>query len=263
MTPLEALLELLARVGACQGGTVQVNAEELSQWPGEAVAAMKAQKLLLKARPATTAVCQGCERDCTMPVHTLTTAAGVPSSFIVCDKRSDTNRVPAPSERLIQWRCDAPAVCGFVAENLGLRHTVKSERDGLWEIGITTGNKRSQMLCLDASGVLTLVIGTNKVPLVDLVDFHEGQFSLDEAMIRRMVDAETTADPRHTPTIVKREARKLGTQTIYEGWQKKYRELKRKKPGMGGIWYSQQIAKNKPLNPLGRSAETIRKHIKM
>jgi len=221
MTPLEALIELLGRVGACQGATVLVNNDELGQWPVEAVSVLKAQKLLAKARPAVTAVCRGCERDCTMPVHTLTTLAGATAWCIVCDKRSDTNRLAVPSERLIQWRCDAPAVCGFVAENLGLRHTVKSERDGLWEIGITTGNKRSQMLCLDASGVLTLVIGTNKVPLVDLVDFHEGQFSLDEAMIRRMVDAETTADPRHTPTIVKREARKLGTQTIYEGWQKK------------------------------------------
>jgi len=260
MTPLDALLELLARVGACPEGTVQVNAEELSQWPGEAVAAMKAQKLLLKARPTTTAVCRECEQDCTMPVHTLTTAAGVPASFIVCDKRSDTNRVPVPNERLIQWRCDALAVCGFVAASLGLRHTVKSDSDGLWEIGIATGNKRSQMLCLEAAGVVTLVAGANKVPIADLVYFHEGRFSLDGALVRRMVDAATTADNRYTPRDHKREIRKHDTQAKHSDWGKAYQSLVRKKPRMGDVWYSQQIAKMDIAQ--GCKAETIRRYMK-
>ena len=62
-------------------------------------------------------------------------------------------------------------------------------------------------------------------------------------MIRRMVDAATTADNRYTPSNAKREARKLDTQAMYESWQKEYRELKRSKPGMSDVWYAQQIAK--------------------
>ncbi len=70
MTPEAALIELLGRVGARLGESVTVSTEELSQWPTEAVAALKLQGLLLKARPAKSVVCPGCEQECSMPVHT-------------------------------------------------------------------------------------------------------------------------------------------------------------------------------------------------
>ena len=56
MTPQAALVELLGRVGARNGAAVTVSTEELSQWPVAAVAAMKTQNLLLKARPAKSVV---------------------------------------------------------------------------------------------------------------------------------------------------------------------------------------------------------------
>src|SRR3981081_3455729 len=114
MTPQATLIELLARLGAVNGAAVLVSDEELSQWPAAAVAAMKSQKLLARARPASSVVCPGCERACVMPVHTLPRASGTAASFIVCDKRSDINRVPVSPDRLMQWRCDSDAVCGFI-----------------------------------------------------------------------------------------------------------------------------------------------------
>ena len=123
MTPQAALIELLARVGARNGAAALVSDEELSKWPATAVAAMKSQRLLAKARPASSAICPGCERACVMPVHTLLRASGTAASFIVCDKRSDINRVPVSATRLRQWRCDADAVCGFIAASLGLRRS--------------------------------------------------------------------------------------------------------------------------------------------
>jgi hypothetical protein len=261
VTPEGALIELLGRVSASLGAVVLVNDDELSQWPSAAVAAMKAQKLIAKAHPATGAICPGCERACVMPVHTLPATVGLPASFIVCDKRSDINRVPVASERLNQWTCSADFVCGFVAASLGLRRSNRQTvSDGLWEIGITTGDKRSQMLCLQAKGELVLVIGSSKVPMAELIEFHSGRYSLAGAMLRQLVDAATTADPRHTPTIVKREARKLITQAMHESWQKAFRTLQRNKPGMGDLWYSQRIAKSDIAQ--GRKSETIRKHMK-
>ena len=82
MTPLEALLELLERVGASRGAAALVSEEELSRWPAEAVRELKAQKLLVKASPAVSVVCPGCEQECTMPVHTV--SAGTGQSGIVC-----------------------------------------------------------------------------------------------------------------------------------------------------------------------------------
>ncbi|MGA8140533.1 MAG: hypothetical protein WB948_07585 [Desulfobaccales bacterium] len=261
MKPVEALIELWDRVGANHGAAVLVNDDELRQWPSEAVKAMKSQRLVTKARPAASVICPGCEHECVMPVHTVPATARSAVSFIVCDKRSDINRVPVSASRLIQWQCNADLVCGFIAASLGLRRTGRQTANAdLWEVGIASGNKRRQMLCLQADGVLTLVVGGNKVPLAELITFCDGHYSLDGDIIHRMVDAATTADNRYTSSQVKREARKLETQALHASWQKKYRELKRIKPGRTDSWYAQQISKM----DIGqnRDPETIRKNMK-
>ena len=177
---------------------------------------MKSQKLIVKARPASSTVCQGCERDCVMPVHSLSATTGKTSSFIVCDKRSDVNRVPIPAERLTQWQCKADLVCRFISASLALRQPVKKADDGgRWEIGMVSGDKRSQMLCLEASGKLTLIAGGSIVPLAEFIEYHDGAYVLDDAQIRHLVDSATTADDRYTPSNARREARKLDTKAMY------------------------------------------------
>jgi hypothetical protein len=260
MRPIDALFELLGRVGACNGDKVLVNDEELCQWPAVAIKAMKSQKLIMRARPASSAICPGCEYECVMPVYSPT-GTGAKSSFIVCDKRSDTNRVMVPAEQLIQWQCSAEMVCEFVAAGLGLRRgSSLVAGSGLWEIGVAAGDKRSQMLCLKVNGELVLVAGNSSAPLADLMEYRDGKFLLDGVRIRRMVDFATTSDPRYTPSDVKREARKLKTQAMHESWQKNYRELKRSKPGKTDGWYAKQIVKIGIAHD--RDAETIRKNMK-
>lgn len=259
MTAIDALLELLDRVGACPDDAVLVSDEELFQWPGAAVKAMKVQKLIVKTRPASSAICPGCESNCVMPVHTLSATT---SSFIVCDRRSDINRVLVPPGRLNQWQCNADLVSGFVASSLGLRgpdrHVDGTDRR---KIGIVCGDKRSQMLCLETSGTLTLVVGNSKVPLAEFIKFHKGEYTLDAAPIRRLADSATTGDDRYTPSNARREVRKLETQAMYESWRKEYRALRRERPGMSGVWYAQQIAKLEIAKH--RSAETIRRRMKV
>jgi hypothetical protein len=261
MTPRAALIELLARVGAAQGGTVTVSDEELSQWPAAAVAIMKSQKLLTRARSAASAVCPGCERECVMPVHTVPAGPRRPASFIVCDKRDDINRVPVSRERLTQWRCDTEAVAAFVASHLGLRRSAERRvRPSLLNIGMASGAKRHQMLCLRTDAELALIAGDHAVSLADLVEYCDGEYSVDAAVVRQLVDLATTADPRYTPSNARREARKLDTQAMYVGWRRAYRELKKQRPNMSDVWYARQIAKQ-DAGPR-RDAETIRKHMK-
>ena len=260
MTPEAALVELLSRVGTLGGAAVTVNTEELSGWPSAAVAALKSQKLLRKARPAISVVCHDCEQECSMPVHTLARADASVTSFVVCDKRSDTNRVAIPAARLAQWRCDAQAVCGFVVASLGLvQTTVQPSEDGLLPIGMARGNKRTQMLCLRVYGHLALVVGADAMPLADSLGFENGGFTLDHTVIRQLVDSATTADPRHTPSTAKREARKIDTQAMYAAWQKAYRALQKKHPDKSDVWHSQQIAKTAIAQ--SRNASTIKKHM--
>lgn len=261
MTPEGSLIALLARVGARHGAAVFISGEELRQWPATAVGAMKAQTLLVPARPAVSVVCPGCEEDCVMPVQTIPRANGPAASFIVCDKRSDINRVSVSAARLSQWRCDAEAVCTFIAASLGLRRSDQAPTDsGVVPIGMATGKTRSQLLCLRADGELTLVAGDQAMPLADLVRFDDGRYSVDPSTIGRLADAATTADPRYTPSRARRETRKLDTQKMYDAWRKAYRDLKQRRPKMSDVWYAQQISKLDIAND--RDAATIRKHLK-
>ncbi len=261
MTPIDALFELLARLGACDGAAVVVSEHELRQWPTTAAAAMKQQGLLVKARAGNSVVCPGCEEECTMPVRVVPASRGTPSAFVVCDKRSDTDRVEVSLDRLQQWQCSTDGVCGFVAAALGLRPSDKrrlASADFL-VIGMATGDKRSQMLCLQTDGELMLMAGGNRLPLADLVAYRAGAYSLDSARVGQLIDAATTADNRYTPSNAKREARKVDTQAMYKDWQKAYRELKKKHKDMSETWYSQQIAKMDIAK--GRSAGTIKKNM--
>ena len=61
----------MARVGARDGAAVRISETDVRQWPTEAIAALKAHQLLVRARPARTVVCPGCEADCVMPVQTI------------------------------------------------------------------------------------------------------------------------------------------------------------------------------------------------
>jgi len=261
MTPIDALFELFGRLGACQGVAVMVDTEELHEWPSPVVNALKSQRLIVKTRPAPNAICPGCESNCVMPVHSPPETAGASAPFIVCDKRSDINRVSVSSERIIQWQCSSDLVSDFVATCLGVRGpTRQTDRAGRWEIGIVFGDKRSQMLCLETNDTLALVAGDNLVPLAEFIEFRDNHYVLDNATVRWLVDAATTADNRYTPSKARREARKLETQAMYEGWRKAYRELRKKRPDMSDVWYSKQIAKKDIA--CGRDAETIRKRMK-
>ena len=260
MTARDALIELVERVGARHGAAVVLSEEELQQWPADAVSAMQSHRLLARARPATTVVCPGCEWDCVMPVQTMPAVSGDPTRFIVCDKRSDINRVAIASERVDQWKCDAKAIARFVAGYLGLhRGGQRSDSSGMLHLGLAAGDTRRQMLGLRTHGDVALVAADTAVPLADMVDFEHGDYTLDTDAIRQLVDSGTTADPRYTPSTVRREASKLDTQTRHERWRTAHRELRRRRPNKSKTWYAQQIAKQEIAE--GRSAATIRKHL--
>ena len=259
MIPQAALIELLARVGA-QGGAVLVTAAELAQWPATAVAALKKQKLLTRSSPATSAVCPGCENECVMPVYNRARADGTVASFIVCDKLDDTQQVPILADQLMQWRCDVPAVCQFVATSLNLRQSdQQASSDTLVNIGMVHGDKHSQMLALRLQHELTLTAGKSTIPLADLVSFEDCSFTVDAVLVRLMVDTATLADSRHPPTTAKREVRKAATQARYAGWQKAYRKLLKAKPGNTENWYAKQIEKTPEAQ--GCNYSTIKKHM--
>lgn len=260
INPLQVVLERVGSADPVKGAFFFW--DEVSDWPAGTLDLLKANGLLKQAQPMNTIVCDGCEENCDMPVVVYPAQDDRHSrAYVECDKRDDIGCVSVNLDRMKQWRCTIDAVCGFIASSLGLR---RSDRKiavaDLWEIGVAKGVKRSQMLCLQTSGSMVLVAGDNKLPLIDVIEYRDGVYLLDDALVMQLVDAAITADSRYTPNNAKREVRKLATQTMYEAWQKEYRNLKKLSPNNSDVWYSLQIGKRDIAK--GRDASTIKKHMK-
>ena len=261
MSPLEVLMELVDRLGAYGGDTVLISEAELGQWPAEAIHALKSQRILAKAKAAESAVCPGCEEECVMPVVSLAASGDDAHFFILCEQRKDTNRVTVPVDHLLQWRFSLELVCGFVAVSLGLqRGRWQRNQAGMLEIGMVTGKKRVQMVCIEIVDRVQVVVGQNKVDLVELLAFGEGVYSLRHEMIQRLVDSSEAADRRYTPSVVRRENRKLETKALHDSWRSEYLRLKKENPEQPDSWIANKIHKL-PTNK-GYSPETIRKIMK-
>ncbi|MBC8366755.1 hypothetical protein H8E52_05025 [bacterium] len=191
MTPEDALIELLDRVAALQGASALISTNELAQWPGEAVTAMKAQKLITRARPASSAVCPGCEEECVMPVHTIPQPSGDPALFIVCDKRDDIGRISVPTASLEQWQASGDSIAELLAGLLGLqRPNMGISSAGRWEIGMLKGTKHSSHLALVVDSTLTLSLANHSIPLTQVLALDAHGLKLDKHALLRALDGD-------------------------------------------------------------------------
>jgi len=189
MTPADVLADLLARVGASKGQALFIGAQELSEWPAAAVATMKAQKLLVRARPAASVECPGCERQCVMPVQVIPPQAGTARAFVVCDKRDDINRVNVPIAYLEQWQASGENLADWLACTLGLaRPNRLGSNPSRWEVGMFKGSKLASHLVLLADGELRLALAGHSLRLVDALELKDDRIVIDRRMLNRCVD---------------------------------------------------------------------------
>lgn len=194
MTPENTLIELLERVGANRGATVFINNHELNTWPSATVELMKSQGLITKAGTVTSTVCLGCERECVMPVHVIpgkAYEAGV--VFVVCDKRTDINRVSVTINRLEQWQISGLLIANLLAGLLGTSPSATNNANtARWEVGMLKGAKHSSHIVLIADGNLYLSLAGHSIPLVDVLTFKGNTFKVDRLKLCHAVDQPAT-----------------------------------------------------------------------
>ena len=189
MTSDAALRELWTRIGALRGGLLLLTAKELHAWPGDLVAALKRSNLIAKAAPAQSAVCDGCEHACVMPVEVLVDAHNRTRVFVVCDKRDDINRVHLPVAAIEQWQATGAAVGCMVAELLEVTRAASLDAQGdQWDVGLLRSTKHRAQIALIAEGELCLKFVGHRVRLVDVLSFSTTGFEIDKREIERLVD---------------------------------------------------------------------------
>ena len=157
-------------------------------------------KLIAKARPASSVICPGCERECVMPVHTLPTTTRSPESFIVCDKRSDINRVAVPISRLEQWQTTYDLIADVLARLLGLSRSASTAAEGnQWHIGVLKGKKHKSRVTLLADDGLNLSLAGHTVPIIEVLAINENVLTLDKGELIRLVDKPAGNAETETP----------------------------------------------------------------
>jgi len=267
MTLEDAVQELLQCLG--DDGDSTISWEQVRHWPKGAVGTFWNAGWLNPGDLAETVECPGCEENCPMPVEVHPADDGQAiRAFVACEDRN-VGRVKIPPARLQQWHLTQGRLARWIANALALRFSGKRLDGGnLLELGLVSGEKRARMLCLQTAGELALVAGSGRIPLIDAIQFKEGNLALDANLIHQLVDSSTTGDARYTPSTARREARKLDTTAMHEQWRKAYRALKKKRPNRSDVWYSQQIAKMECANSKqmecanSKQPETIRKQMK-
>jgi hypothetical protein len=194
MTPVTAtaaLGELLARLGATGGGAIELRGDELAGWPAEAVQALQARRVLAPSSPATSAVCDGCERACPMPVQVLTRPGHPPRAFIACDKTDDIGRVPVALLRLERWRASDASLADALAMLLGSTEATRLAGDAkAWRLGVAAGRTtRAAVLLRWQEGGAVLEVAGHVLPLDLALTIKDAALILDSKTLVRCVDA--------------------------------------------------------------------------
>ena len=262
MTLADVLQEILQRLGP-EGDTV-LAWEQVRRWPKGAIEALQEAGWVAPIAAATMVECSGCEENCFKPVHVLPARNSQPArAYVACDEPPAMGRVKIHLSRLRQWQVTDAQLARWLTGALGLKG--KPERDqasGVFTLGNLQGKKRLGALQLDSAAPVLLKVSGHSLPLSEVVNFEGNHPIIDRAAILGMVDLPPVSESadRYQSSTARRDARKLDTLAMHERWQKAYRILKKQHRGKSDVWCSLQIAKTE--NPLGRSAETIRKHMK-
>lgn len=253
---LEYIFNRLAKTGEAM-----FSKDETQEWPTNIINILLQQEMIRKAQPAKIVECNGCEQNCIMPVHVFPTENSRPArAFIACDKREDIGRVPVDISRLEQWQITDELIAKKIARLLEFLPPPQ-KTDKYWLLGNLKGRKNNSSVKLSFDGGAFLEVSEQKILLLEILQFDSNNLIFKKNTLLKIIDKQPkkSSSKECSPTTTQRNLRKSKTQNQYKDWQKVYREIREKNPGMSNVWYSKQIAKMDIAN--GKDEETIRKHM--
>ena len=262
MTLQDVITSLLNRLGhGRQSDTL--SQEEIQHWPAPALNLLLEEKLITPTALAQAITCPGCPENCFKPVKSFTVKLGDPPRyFIVCDETDYMGKIALPIEQLQQWQINDKLLATWLMKKLQLRtiaHPPKVIGESV--IGSILNDHFHCHIGLSRVEALSLKVNQLKIPLIDVLFVEDDQLMIDTAAIKSLAKQSLSVTPKeYKSSVIEREAGKLKTKAMYANWQKAYRQLLKARPGNSDVWYSLQLAK-KPI-ALGRSANTIRRHMK-
>lgn len=193
MTEGGLLEHIFERLSCADSGQEIFGADEATQWPGGALETLIKSGLLERAEPARVIECDGCERNCFMPVHVRPAEGNRDARpFISCDKPEDVGRVPVELGRLAQWRITGGMLSGAVARLLGFPKPPQEDSVGKrWKLGQLKGKESKGEVKLSVDGGVTLTIADQSLPLANVLTLNRRGLKANKDLLLRLVDGDT------------------------------------------------------------------------
>jgi hypothetical protein len=187
---LEHIFERLSRADS---GQEIFGADEAAQWPEGALEVLIRSGLLERTVPASVIECDGCERNCFMPVHVWPAEDSRPArAFISCDKPEDVGRVPVELSRLAQWRITSGMLAGAMARLLGFTKPPHEDSVGKhWTFGRLKGKEYKGEVKLSVEGSVALMVADQNIPLVHVLTLNRRGLKVDKDALLKLVDGDT------------------------------------------------------------------------
>jgi hypothetical protein len=189
MTESGLLEHIFERLSRADSGQEIFGADEATLWPGGALEVLIKSGLLERAEPAQVIECDGCERNCFMPVHVRAAEGNRPArAFISCDKREDVGRVPVELGRLAQWRVTGGMLASAVARLMGFTNPPNEDSVGKgWTLGRLKGKEYMGEVTLSVEGRVTLTIADQSIPLVHVLTLNRRGLKADKDALLKLV----------------------------------------------------------------------------
>jgi hypothetical protein len=193
MTEGDLLEHILERLCRADSGQEIFGADEAAQWPESALEALIKSGLLERAEPAQVIECDGCERNCFMPVYVRPAEGDRPArAFISCDKPEDVGRLPVELGRLAQWRITGGMLAGAVARLLGFTKPPHEDSVGKrWTLGRLKGKEYKGEVKLSIEGGVALMVASQNIPLVHTLTLNGRGLKADKGAVLRLVEGAT------------------------------------------------------------------------
>ena len=216
------------------------------QWPEGALKRFLAAGLLVKASPAESIECAGCENACFMDVLIHPSGSSKPPrAFVVCDDpgmQGEMGRINISLDHLQQWKTSAKQLAKVVAELLDLDlKPEETKHQASIRLGMLTSTKGRRWVSLNAKP-LALEINQHIAPVEEVLYFEGETLVIDRPRINDMLVAVAPGkDNRYTASTSKREDGKRNTEAMHQDWHDAYVRLQRQYPDKSAVWISKKI----------------------
>src|ERR1700730_11409978 len=187
MTEGDLLEHIFERLCRADSGEAIFGADEAAHWPENALEVLIKSGLLECAEPTQVIECDGCERNCFMPVHVRPAEGNRPArAFISCDKPEDVGRVPVELGRLAQWRITGGMLAGAVTRLLGFTKPPHEDSVGKrWTLGRLKGEEYKGEVKLSIEGGVRAHVTGQNIPLVHVLTLNRRGLKADKDALLR------------------------------------------------------------------------------